>query len=191
MITAFVRHSYAVAILAVGFAACAPVSAQSDPGSPELAAKQKNVLEQMQVVRAWKLAEALDLDDSNGPKLLATLAEYDTKLFAAHRDLRQAERALRRAFKGGEVSDDEMERMLEDAIQKKKALDAIRYEQLEAAGKTLDVRRRVKLYNFMPKFEREIRQRFREGRRGKRHGRDGKTGQGPGGPGQPPGKKGR
>jgi hypothetical protein len=108
-------------------------------------------------------------------------AEFDTRIFSAHGELRQTEKALRKAFKAN-VAEPELERMLEAAIKKRKNLDTLRYEQLEAAGRTLDVRRRVKLYHFMPKFEREMRRRLRgegrgpngrnRGRRGKREGPD-------------------
>lgn len=161
--------------------ACTEAKAQ-EPAPEELAKRQRKLLEKMQVVRAWKLTEVLELDEKNGPKLLSTLAEYDKQIFAAHMELRKSERSLRRAFDKG-ASEAELEQGLERVIAARKRVDALRYEQLEKAGATLDARRRVKLYHFLPQFEKEMRHRLREGRRGRR---------GPGHEGRPDkGKRGK
>ena len=150
---------------------CTSAAAQEPPAESDLAGKQLRVLEKIQVVRAWKLTEVLELDESNGPALMQTLAKYDQQLFTAQRSLRKTERSLRKAIRGN-ASDQELERLLNEAIRKRKEVDKLRFEQLEEAGKTLDIRRRVKLYHFMPKFERQIRKRLRHGKGG------------PGGPGK-------
>ena len=159
---------------------CAPAVAQEPAAQGELAEKQLRVLEKIQVVRAWKLTEVLELDESNGPALMQTLAKYDQQLFAAQRSLRKTERSLRKAMRAN-ASEQELERLLDEAIRKRKEVDRLRFEQLEEAGKTLDVRRRVKLYQFMPKFERQIRKRLRHDKRGPGgHGKRRMKGGGPG-----------
>jgi hypothetical protein len=145
--------------------ACAPAQAQEPPREPpleEIEKRRDKVLEKMQAVRAWKLAEVLELNEKNGPKLLSTLSDYDEKIFNAHMELRKSERSLKRAFRK-QAPDAELAAGLDRVLAARKKVDALRYEQLEKAGATLDVRRRVKLYHFLPRFEKEMRRRLRGG----------------------------
>lgn len=180
-------------VLMLGLTLCAHAAAQEPDDAEEelddIDARRDKILEKMQAVRAWKLAEVLELNDKNGPKLLASLASYDERIFAAHIELRKAERRLKKAFHAG-APDKELEAGLARAIAARKKADALRYEQLEKAGATLDVRRRVKLYHFLPQFEKEMRRRLREARGPK--GRGGNGGfDGPPGDKRPRGRRGR
>ena len=119
--------------LVVALLACSGAQAQgppdNNPADEELDERRDKLLEKMQAVRAWKLAEVLELNEKNGPKLLSTLSAYDEKIFTAHRELRKAERELKRAFHQ-EAPDAELSAGLDRVLAARKKVDALRYEQL-------------------------------------------------------------
>lgn len=134
-----------------------------EPPAPD-EARRKEIMERIRVVRALKLKEALELDEPTARKLFEILDRYDQRFMEARHNQRQAQRALRRAMKG-DATDAQIEALLQKVLDGHKALDALRYEQFEAASAVLNPRQRVRLLVALPRLEREIRKMIHEVRR--------------------------
>jgi hypothetical protein len=131
------------------------------------AEQRKRFLERLRVMRAWKLTEVLKLEEAAGAKLFAALSRYDDRILEAEVSLREAERALRQGLRRG-AGEGELRAMTDEVVKQKRAVDALRLEQFEQAGASLDARRRAELLLFLPRFDKEVRRALRQERERRR-----------------------
>ena len=127
------------------------------------------VLEKLHVVRSIKLAEALELDEETQRTLEDHLKSYDKKMFEAEQAFRGSMRRLRKALrKGG--SDDALNALSDEVLERRRVLNNLRIERMTAAGKNLTGQQRARLLIFMPNFEKRVRKSLRKMTRGKVNG---------------------
>ncbi len=141
------------------------------PPAPEALAER---LEHMQALRTLKLAEVLNTDAKTLEAVDAQLRAWDLRLLQKGADLARTTHDLRRAVRRGDASEAEFERLTLAVLTLRKDLDALRYQQYEAAAKPLQPSLRARLLLFLPQFERKARKALADGphgRRGKLHRR--------------------
>lgn len=172
---AFFLMALILGVAQVGSAESPPKEAP--PGEETSTEHVTKAIERMQVVRAWKLAEFLELDESSGSRLFKILAKYDQRIVEEHQKLSRKERQIRRAVKRGK-SDGEINALVDEVLSLQSSLGALKKERFLKAGATLDATRRAKLLLFLPRFEREVRKFVREQRQERRKRRKGRRGHG-------------
>lgn len=111
----------------------------------------------MRLARTLGLAEALDLDAPQALKLGETVARFDERRLAAHKQLRDAHEALRRAARAEKgapaVNVDET---IQRALDARTQLAAIDREVLAAVTKDLSPERKARAVLFLEKFSRRM-----------------------------------
>jgi Spy/CpxP family protein refolding chaperone len=157
---------------------------------PVLAAAQEGddpharVREQWRMMRMWKLTEALSLDEATGSKLFPLLNKYDDQEDAVHRDMRDADQALRAALNSGKDTR-KLTELVDRMIKNQDRIGQIRMERIREARKLLSPVQQAKLALLMPRIERHFQRMIEKVMRGRGPGGPGPGGRGPG-PGGPP-----
>ncbi|MFC1549602.1 Spy/CpxP family protein refolding chaperone [Nitrospirota bacterium] len=136
------------------------------PGGPPSKEQMEKVRKRVEMVRIWKLTEALDLDEKTADRLFPILRKYDkqkvelrSEMFRSRRQIRQME-----SGRGGEKVD--AKKLLEDMEKSKARMTAIEEEQYKEIKKVLTPEQMVKYIAFEERFRREMKQMMRESREG-------------------------
>lgn len=116
----------------------------------------------LRLVRTLGLAEALDLDEAQALKLGQAVAKFDDRRIAAHKELRDAHLALRRAATGEKVSAAEVDQAIKRALDARAQLDALDREVVGVVTKDLTPEKRARAVLFLSRFQ----ERFAHGRGG-------------------------
>jgi hypothetical protein len=130
------------------------------------------------------LSEALDLDTNQALKLRDTLAKYQERRLAAHKQLADARDAIRDAARGEKASAQQVDDAVKKALDARAQIEAIQREAFAAVSKDLTPEKKARAFLFLGRFA----DRFGPGE-GMGHGmRGGKMGRGMGpGAGMGPG----
>jgi hypothetical protein len=154
-------------------------------GDPERMEKR------MRLARTLGLAEALDLDQAQALKLGESVAKFDDRRLAAHKQLRDSHDVLRRAAKGEKVAAADVDQAIKTALDARAQIQTIDREVVAAVTKDLSPDKKARAVLFLERFQ----GRFGPGGpRGTRDGMNramgrgmgpgaGMDGPGPGGPG--------
>ncbi len=147
--------------------ACSNYAGSTEP--PRMDEKRQ---ERMEMLRKWKMMEALDLDKDTAEKIFALRGKYlaERKKFrdAVAEDLRRLKQLLRDQKE--KPDDKELERLVSSIRQNRKKLRANWDESYEEVSKLLTIRQQAELILFLKEFNQSARAMFRQ----------------PGGPMQPP-----
>ena len=135
-----------------------------DDQSPQAIEKRKKIRERIELIRMWKLAEALQLNEETGAKLFPILRNYDKKWIRLQGERRTIMQGLRKALQDEGISDKEIEaamvRMEENSVA---AVDLLRQQRQEVKG-ILSPRQQARFILFQRRFHREIRRVIAEAR---------------------------
>jgi hypothetical protein len=123
----------------------------------------------MRLARTLGLAEALDLDAQQALKLGETLAKYDDRRLALHKQMFEAHQVLRKAAQGEKVEPAAVDQAIKSAFDARAQIQAIDKEAFGAVSQGLTPEKRARALLFLARFQ---------SRFGPRHG-----GPGMGGPG--------
>ena len=115
--------------------------------------------ERLEVLRMWKMMEALNLDKTTADKIFGIRAKYLGEEKQLRKDLQEDIRKLRSQLKeppSGSV-DSELESLLKDIRDKRRKLHSLWNEQYEEVSRILSIRQQAELMLFLKDFHREIR----------------------------------
>lgn len=125
--------------------------------------KQK-MRERVELIKMWKLTEALDLDQETAAKLFPLMNEFDQK----QRALRQKRGETMKQMKeeiDKDASDPAALRSLIDGFkQNERDMTEMRIQRLDALSKVLTDEQVAKMIALVPKFERRIKELIGEAR---------------------------
>ncbi len=129
----------------------------------------ERVEKRMRLARTLGLAEALDLDAPQALKLGDTLAKYDDRRLALHKQMFESQQVLRKAARGEKVEPAAVDQAIQKAFDARTQLQAIDKEAFGAVSQGLSPEKRARALLFLARFQNRF---------GPRHG-----GPGMGGPG--------
>ncbi len=119
-------------------------------GNPERMEKR------MKLARTLGLAEALDLDAPQALKLGDTIAKFDERRVALHKQLRDSRDLLRRAAQGEKVAAAEVDQAIQRALDARAQLQAVDRETVAAVTQGLTPEKKARAVLFLSKFERRF-----------------------------------
>jgi hypothetical protein len=123
----------------------------------------------MRLARTLGLAEALDLDPAQALKLGEQVAKFDEKRLAAHKQLREAHDALRRAASGEKVAPAEVDQAIQRTLAARTQLQAIDRDVVATVTKDLAPEKRARAVLFLERFQGHFGQGMGMGRAGRGH----------------------
>lgn len=148
--------------LAQGNAPAAP----QPPGAPARPDRAR-MEERMRLARTLGLAEALDLDSAGALKLRDTLARFDGRREAVHKQLKDAREALRKIASGQQkASAGDVDAAIARIFEARAQLQATDKEMLQAVTQNLPPEKRARAVLFLGHFESRMHRRvarFHEG----------------------------
>ncbi|RMH41120.1 MAG: periplasmic heavy metal sensor [Deltaproteobacteria bacterium] len=205
-----------VALLVAGVVAAAPAVSDAqtkrsrrkaaEPPAAQLTPEQRaKVRQRVRALRAWKLTEALNLDEATAAKLFPVLDSFDDKFVEAMREGAELRGRLRKAIEGGgRVDDAAVNRIVDAMLANQRRIWELNEQRFAAVRKVLSPVQAAKALVVLPQVDHAIRRHMREALERHRKGRRGGPGRrgphgfggpggpgehgfgGPGGPGEPP-----
>jgi len=179
MRTSLLPLSLTVALLACGAhstpaaaqPAGQPTSAPAAKARPGIEAKRARLRQRIRAIRAWRLTEALKLDEATAAKLFPILSRYDGHLVKAARQGRTLRRQLRQAVKKG-VPDAQMSALVDRVVAQQAAMWKLQAKRFQAVRKVLSPRQAATILVVLPQIDRAIERRIRAAmKRGGKRGR--------------------
>ena len=176
-----------------------PPPGEDGPPPPDNQETRERVEERIRIMRAWRLTEALELEEGVALRLFALLDEFDAQVAPEQARLEENAQQLREMLSSGSGTDAEIAALLTRIMETHLRLENLRVDLIVSSGTFLSPRQQAALMLFLPDFDRQIRDMVRETRRTRRRVRqhregppDGFRGPGPDGEmGPPDGNRGR
>jgi len=136
--------------------------------TPQPFEKKEKIRKRIELIRMWKLTEALDLTEETGAKLFPILHKYDEKRIELGKERRNVMNQLRKTLQDEATPDEEIEAAM-DNVEKNAiaASDLIRQQREELKG-ILSPRQQAKYILFQREFQREIRKLIAEAKHSRR-----------------------
>jgi Spy/CpxP family protein refolding chaperone len=174
----------ALGLLLAGGAAGAQPRPAPVPASPPPAADdhrtpdqlRKEVLERMRALRAWKIVEALKLDEATSGRLFPILSRYDDREMAIAAERHVIMRDLREATEAAHPDDARLTTTLNKLLANRGKQRALHDDRIKDVRKVLTPVQQAKLVLLLPRLERDFAGWIHEA-----------SGRGGGGPGPGPG----
>jgi hypothetical protein len=132
----------------------------------------------MRLVRTLGLAEALDLDAAQALKLGESIARFDERRLAAHKQMHDARALLRRAAQGEKLPPADVDAAIQKVLDARAQIQGVDREIVATVTKDLSPEKKARAVLFLSKFQ----SRFGGGPGmgpGGRHGMRGMRGMGP------------
>lgn len=181
MRTSLIPLSLTVALLACGARstpaqaqpAKQPAAAPAAKARPGIEAKRARLRQRIRALRAWRLTEALELDEATAARLFPILSRYDDRMVKAARQGRALRRQLRQAVKKG-APDAQMSALVDRVVAQQTAMWKLQAERFQAVRKVLSPRQAATILVVLPQIDRAIERQIRAAM--KRHGKRGRGG---------------
>jgi hypothetical protein len=138
------------------------------PDRADRHANRARVKERLRLIRAWKLTEALALDEQTAARLFPVLARFDERGEAIAAEVARAHAALREEIERPSPRAAMLERRMDELLAAHDRLHAWQRERFEAVRGVLDPEQAAKMLVVLPEIDQEVR---RELRRALREGR--------------------
>jgi hypothetical protein len=172
--------TYAVTGLLAGLLLAGPALAEGprpagQPGQPgERKAEKEHLREQiidkLRAERAWKLTEALQLDEPTAAKLFPLLAKFDDQERAIGKERGPIVRDLRDALDAPHADANRINGLVERLMSIRTRRQALEAEKLAAVRKVLTPAQMGKLMLLAPRIDEGFRERIREAVQSSRQG---------------------
>jgi hypothetical protein len=140
-----------LAALAQGAPQGAPQGTAAGANGPRF--NPERMEKRMRLARTLGLAEALDLDAPAALKLGDTIAKFDDRRVAAHRQMRDAREVLRRAAGGEKVAATDVDGAIQKALDARAQITAIDRETVAAVTQGLTPEKKARAVLFLAKFQ--------------------------------------
>jgi len=182
MRTSLLPLSLTVALLACGARstpaaaqpAAQPAAAPAANARPRVEAKRARLRQRIRALRAWRLTEALKLDEATAAKLFPILSRFDDQMVKAARQGRALRRQLRQAVKKG-ATDAQMSALIDQVVAQQTAMWKLQGERFQAVRKVLSPRQAATILVVLPQIDRAIERQIRAAmKRGGKRGRGGR-----------------
>jgi len=131
------------------------------PPSPE---RMEKVRKRVEMVRIWKLTEALELDDKTADRLFPIIRKYDKKKMVLQKERFQLRRQMRQLKSGSSIGKVDHGKLLESVEKNRSAMYALDEAQRAEMKKVLTSEQMLKYFAFEEKFRREMKQMMRDAR---------------------------
>jgi Spy/CpxP family protein refolding chaperone len=150
-----------------------------DESANSLSAKRAKVRQRIRALRAWRLTEALDLDEATAGKLFPILSRYDNKLSIISQEGSKLRRELRKLVrKGGTGS--QFDKLIDKLVAQQKKMWKLQERRFADVRKVLTPEQAAKIMVLLPEIDRriqqQIRQAMRKARKDRKAGKAGKRG---------------
>jgi hypothetical protein len=143
-------------------------------GADEVAAEMRERLrERIRVMRAWRLTEALALDEATALRLFDHLDAFDARIYAEQDALAALGRRLQEQLSAPSPDGPEIRALVEQITSTHLRIEQLRVELVRESGALLEPRQQAALMLFLPDFDQQIQQLVRDVRRppqGRRRG---------------------
>jgi len=133
---------------------------------------RKEVLERMRALRAWKIVEALKLDEATSARLFPILSRYDEREMALAAERHVIMRELREATEAARPDDARLTATLNRLLANRAAQRALHDDRIKDVRKVLTPVQQAKLVLLLPRMEHDF--------AGWIHEASGRSGGGPG-----------
>ncbi len=155
--------------------------------------KRAKIRQRIRALRAWRLTEALDLDEKSAIRLFPVLNRYDAQLLKLARQGHTLRRELRRQLKAPTPDNRRLNRLIGQMTKHKRNGFRLRNARFADLRKVLTPAQAAKLMIVLPEIDRRIARKIRRAMRKGPKARRGRPGRrGPNGrrPGRRPGRRG-
>jgi hypothetical protein len=125
-------------------------------GGPGKKFDPQRMEKRMKLARTLGLAEALDLDAPAALKLGDTMAKFDERRAAVHKQLQESGQLLRRAAQGEKVPAADVDQAIQKALDARAQLLTINREMVGAVTKDLSPDKKARAVIFLAKFQRRF-----------------------------------
>jgi Spy/CpxP family protein refolding chaperone len=133
--------------------------------------KQK-MKDRVELIKMWKLTEALDLDQETAMKLFPLLNDFDGKKLALRKKRGATMKQMNEELKKEATDSAALRRMIEEFKKNERDLTELRMERIDALSKVLSDEQIARMIALAPKIESRIRELVGEARgRSKERGR--------------------
>ncbi len=147
------------ALLLLGWIGPGPVWSQPS--------RREKVEERLEILRMWKMMEALDLDKATADKMFKIRSKYTKIKNELRQSIRSDFRQLRRKLRDPSgANEQELANLLKSIREKRKKLQSLWEKQYDDVSKVLSVRQQAELLVFLKDFSRQIRSVLRQRRHG-------------------------
>jgi Spy/CpxP family protein refolding chaperone len=131
-----------------------PVAAAGDHRTPDQL--RKEVLERMRALRAWKIVEALKLDEATSARLFPILSRYDEREMAIAAERHVIMRDLREATEAAHPDDARLTATLNKLLANRAAQRALHDDRIKDVRKVLTPVQQAKLVLLLPRMEHDF-----------------------------------
>lgn len=124
---------------------------------------RQEVAERLRVLRAWKIAEALKLDQATAARLFPLLAKYDERKIALRQEGRAIRRELRAESAAATPNGPKLTAAVDRLLANRARRRALEEEKVREVRKLLTPVQQAKLVLLVPRIERKYARRLRAG----------------------------
>lgn len=147
-----------------------PPGPGGDRGPEEL---RRDVVERMRAMRAWKLTEALKLDEATSAKLFPVLARFDDKEMDLGKERNEIMRGLNAEVEAPKPDNARLTQYVDRMLALRVKQRAIEDDKVKELRKVLTPLQQARLMMILPRIEQHFRERMREAREERRRVRGG------------------
>ena len=119
--------------------------------------KQK-MKERIELIKMWKLTEALDLDQETAAKLFPLMHEFDVKQRQLHMNRGETIKLMREELKGETADSMALRALIKEFKKNEREMVDLRIERLDSMSEHLSDEQIAKMISLVPKFERGVRE---------------------------------
>lgn len=129
-------------------------------GDPE--ELRREVMERMRAMRAWKLAEALKLDEGTSAKLFPLLSRYDEREVEIMKEMGDSMRGLRAEVEAPKPDNTRITTYIDKLLATRGKQRGLEDDKVKDLRKILSPVQQAKLVMLLPRIEQHFRERIRE-----------------------------
>ncbi|MBN1946398.1 MAG: hypothetical protein JW797_12030 [Bradymonadales bacterium] len=144
------------------------VEGQEEPSEPDLQQQREQIRQRLRILRAWRLTEMIEMPENTAIQLFDLLDEYDLQMEALQAQLEDRGNQLRTYLEQATGSPQEIAQLVDEIMSLHLQIEQARVALVQHSAAILEPRQRAALMLFIPQFEGEVQQMFREVRRGRR-----------------------
>jgi Spy/CpxP family protein refolding chaperone len=132
--------------------------AAASPAPPDEPDRSK-AGERVEILRMWKMMEALDLDKATADKIFEIRRKFVAEKKRLEQDVAEDFRRMRQLLREAPDKTDEreLERLLKSIGEKRKKIEALWNQQYDDVSKVLSIRQQAELMLFLKDFNRQLR----------------------------------
>src|SRR5262249_11502797 len=120
------------------------------------------VLERMRALRAWRIVDALKLDQATSAKLFPILSKYDDREMALAGERRDVARSLRAEVQAARPDEGRLNAAINRLLANRERQRAMEDERVKELRKVLTPVQQAKLILLLPRIEREFSRRVQQ-----------------------------